>query len=174
MCFKKVFLFTLVGISLAIGWPLNNSRQAVAAEPETQEVTFLVSISVGFYSPLSDYIGDDTIGVLFKKFESASRTLTFAGGSPPCDGHEVSGTSWSLDYLDAQILNRGGPTFAAVYRPTSGNSVPEHSILRASDVTDIRACWIRENSAGDAVVQPDGFDGNTVAAVFIITGDFPL
>ena len=73
---------------------LNNSMQAVAAEPETQEITFLVWISVGFYSPLSDYIGDDTIGVLFKKYETASDTLNFAGGSPPCDGHEVSGTSW--------------------------------------------------------------------------------
>ena len=112
--------------------------------------------------------------MLFKEFETVSHTLNFAGGSPPCDGHEVSGTDWSLDYLDGQILNRGGPTWPAVYRPTGGNSVPEHSILRARDMTDIRACWVRDISAGDAVVQPDGFDGNTTAAVFIVTGDFPL
>ncbi len=174
MCFKRFCLLSLVLISLAIGWPLNNSRQAVAAEPETQEIKFMVAISVGFYSPLSDYIGDDTIGVLFKKFETVSDTLNFAVGSPPCDGHEVSGTEWSLDYVDGQILNRGGPTWAAVYRPSGGNSVPEHSILRARDMTDIRACWVRLNSSDEAVVQPGGFDGDTAAAVFIIAGDFPL
>jgi hypothetical protein len=76
-----------------------------------------------------------------------------------------------LEYLDAQILNRGGPTWAAVYRLPGGTSPPQHSILRASDISDVRACWVKCNSSGEAVVQTAGFDRSTAAAVFIITGE---
>ena len=55
--FQQVSLFVLVGISLAIGWPMANGSQAVAAEPESLEIRFLVWIDVGNYSPQSEAIG---------------------------------------------------------------------------------------------------------------------
>ncbi len=147
-------------------------RPAAAAEKETQTVTFALYISAAFGDEIS-VVGEDTIGIHFGKLLSPTSTLTFAAGSPACEGFEVAGTEWNQQLFDRMmILNKGGPSAASVF--TMGAQIPEHSLLRVADITDLRVCWIKENGSGGAVVQEEGFDGDTVAALFIVTGEFPV
>ena len=122
---------------------------------------------------LSDFVGEDTKGILFKGLsDTATGTLTFAGDSPDCDNVPVAGTLWTGWAMDVMILNKGGPIGATVYTPV-GTTPPEHTHLRAAEITDVRACWIKLNGSSQAYVQQNP-DNYTEAAFFIITAEVPV
>ncbi len=177
--YRKSFSL-LVGTGVCAALALATmERPARAAEPQTQSITFaLVFIYTGLEgdpSQLSDYIGENIIGMLFKGLQdtSGSADLDFASDSPPCHGVSVADTSWPLWSLPVTILNKGGPVPGTLLRAPGQPVPPEHTLLRAADITDVRACWLKRNGSLEAYVQ-ESPDAHTGEAFFIITANFPV
>lgn len=146
-------------------------RSVRAETSETVTVTFALVIDLGAPGELSDFLGADTHGIYFPKRAEVADNLLFSAGSPTCDGLEVADTLWSLSYGSVMIVNNGGLVRANAYSLPGTLIPPEHSFLRAARITDVRDCWLKEDSFGKALVQ-DTFDADTLAAFFIVTAEF--
>ena len=174
---KRFRLLATAAVCVALAL-LSTERLAQAEQPETVSVTFALEVPCfpQYEDPapqLSDYVGEDTVAILIGDlYESGGVDyLYFDEFSPPCGDVDVADTAWYY-CGGGTIVNKGGPIYGTVWwwmTPQPG--VPEHSALVAQKITEVDACWLKFDSAGEAVAQHN-WDWDTSAVFVIVTGEF--
>lgn len=171
----------VMAVTLIAFTTLNSVAQTNAQNSETVEITFALVINPNALPDenqdgvpeIPEFTTDDFMAIVIGRSQTtATGSLNFAGGSPPCGDVEVEGSSWLRRLVPAMMVGKGHPIDAEVY----GDYIqfpPEHSVVLARDVIALDACWFKFNGSDEAVVQSE-YDGETVSLFVVVTAEFRI
>ncbi len=172
---KRFSLLVAAAVCVALALP-GSPRPAQAEQLET------VSMEFAMYFPcspewmipppvLSDFVGEDTVLILFEFLEDWLHYLRFSPFSPPCGDVEVADTWWRL-HAYADIIKIGGPIELAYIYTRSSPAPPAPYPLLFDKITDVQSCWVYETFTSQDWVTQEDWDARTIGAFLIVTAEF--